>query len=55
MNKNKGLKILFIGKDNDTNSREAANFIALHFANLQLFPENGEMIFRKKLKSGRVI
>jgi len=33
MNKNKELKILFIGKDNDTNSREAANFIALHFTN----------------------
>jgi len=33
LNKHKELKILFIGKENDTYCREAADFVSLHFEN----------------------
>jgi methionyl-tRNA formyltransferase len=33
LNNHKELKILFIGKENDTNSRRAGDFVSLHFKN----------------------
>lgn len=40
LNKNNELKILFIGKENDANSKEAADYVVLHFKHSTIISGN---------------